>query len=271
MILYFSGTGNTRHCAQALAALTGDRAVCMQTSHLREPGRAHIDIPDKRFILMFPTYSWGLPPVVAGLLSKGTFTYAPGTEAWMVTTCGDDIGNCARQWRKAVSAIGLLPRRAFSVQMPNTYISMSGFDVDSADTEQSKIDAMPARIRYIAEQIVAAAGSPCDKESDDVVKGKWAWLKTAVIYPWFTAYKMSPKPFHATDSCSGCGHCARTCPMDNITPGKDGRPTWGQNCAMCLRCYHACPQHAVQYGKATARKGQYTRYLRHTPKPGDQS
>ena len=26
---------------------------------------------------------------------------------------------------------------------------------------------------------------------------------------------------------------------------------------MCLACYHACPQHAIQYGNRTKNKGQY--------------
>lgn len=35
------------------------------------------------------------------------------------------------------------------------------------------------------------------------------------------------------------------------------RPSWGQDCAGCLACYHVCPRHAVMYGKATVGKGQY--------------
>lgn len=35
------------------------------------------------------------------------------------------------------------------------------------------------------------------------------------------------------------------------------RPVWGDNCTQCLACYHICPVHAVEYGKVTAKKGQY--------------
>ena len=37
----------------------------------------------------------------------------------------------------------------------------------------------------------------------------------------------------------------------------EGRPVWGADCAMCLACYHHCPEHAVGYGNATKGKGQY--------------
>lgn len=67
---------------------------------------------------------------------------------------------------------------------------------------------------------------------------------------------MSPKPFRHTEKCTSCGLCSRSCPMENIAM-KPGGPEWGKHCALCLRCYHICPTHAVAYGKATDGKGQY--------------
>ena len=57
--------------------------------------------------------------------------------------------------------------------------------------------------------------------------------------------------------CTGCGGCARSCPLGNIAMQPGGTPHWGNRCAMCLRCYHSCPRNAVAYGKATAGKGRY--------------
>ena len=37
----------------------------------------------------------------------------------------------------------------------------------------------------------------------------------------------------------------------------NAKPVWGDNCAMCLSCYHHCPKHAVEYGRQTMMKGQY--------------
>ena len=36
-----------------------------------------------------------------------------------------------------------------------------------------------------------------------------------------------------------------------------GRPVWGDHCYQCLRCLHACPRQAIQYGKDTGKKGRY--------------
>ena len=255
MILYFTGTGNTRACALALAKQLGDEALMMPAPWLRQPKSAIIQVPDSRLIVMFPTYCWGVPPVVARLLEHGHFRFKPDTEAWMVTTCGDDIGCTAMQWRTLMTARGFTVREAFSVQMPNTYVSMKGFDVDSPEVEKAKIDAMPARIAQIAQTI--AGGKSV---SDDVVTGKWAWAKSHIIRPWFNRYKTSASKFWVTEECTNCGLCAARCPLENIIPG-NGHPEWGRNCAQCLRCYHLCPHHAIRYDNATDGKGQYRRFL----------
>lgn len=151
----------------------------------------------------------------------------------MFTTCGDDVGLCAEMWRKDIRRRGWDARRAFSVQMPNTYVTMRGFDVDTPQVAKSKLDAMPGRVAEIAAEM--------DRPGADMVaRGAWAWLKTRIIYPWFVRMDMSPKPFHATDGCTSCGACMRRCPMGNITPDRTGRPSWGSDCAFCLACYHVC-------------------------------
>lgn len=91
---------------------------------------------------------------------------------------------------------------------------------------------------------------------DMVTRGRFARLKTSVIYPSFKHNGVKPQRFVVSDACTGCGICMRTCPMYNISM-KDGKPLWGNNCAMCLACYHRCPAHAVMYGHTTRHKGQY--------------
>jgi NAD-dependent dihydropyrimidine dehydrogenase PreA subunit len=39
---------------------------------------------------------------------------------------------------------------------------------------------------------------------------------------------------------------------------KDGLPQWQSDCSGCLACYHVCPHHAINFGKMTQKKGQYT-------------
>lgn len=250
MIAVFSGTGNSLYAATLLSSRLGDKVV----NYSPEEALPHPS--DGRIVWVFPVYSWGVPPVVEKWIERTMCTHL---DHYCVMTCGDDAGLTARQWRRLIERRGGRACSAFSVIMPNVYVLMKGFDVDSEEVARLKLSRVPARIEDIAEHISAG-----EEGIEDVVRGSFAWIKSKVIYPWFKRYAMSPKPFHPTEACTGCGSCARHCPLHNIRM-VDKRPQWGERCAMCLRCYHQCGSHAVAYGKVTAKKG---RYLCPTPPTG---
>jgi NAD-dependent dihydropyrimidine dehydrogenase PreA subunit len=257
MIIFFSGTGNTKHCATMLAKLLGEQLMPLSVSHLSDPRSAHISSEDGRVIWMFPTYSWGIPVRLAQLMKYAHFDFAADAVHWMVTTCGDDIGCTADQWRKIFAHRGCKTATAFSVQMPNTYTFMKGYDVDSFELAEAKVFEAQARVEYVA-QVIGKG----EKIADMVTRGKFPWIKSHIIYHYFNKFCTSPKPFTADDKCTKCGLCQRTCPMDNISPN-NGKPMWGENCLLCSRCYHICPHQAVQYGKQTRNKGQHRLFVTH--------
>lgn len=258
MIIYFSGTGNSR-----MAALM-----------LRYPGETVVELSNnppmslslesgERVIWIFPVYAWGIPRVMKRYIKKVGMNSSDNPH-FMVCTCGDDVGLTHLEWRKAIRKRGWRPVGSFSVEMPNTYVLLPGFDVDSPLKEEEKLSKAPARIRAIARAIRHEA------RVVDVVRGSVPWIKSHILRPLFLLFLMSPKPFHQTDRCVGCGLCASHCPMRNITMtrseshGPNSKtlrgsvPVWGRDCAMCLECYHVCPHHAVAYGNATSKKGQYS-------------
>lgn len=253
MIICFSGTGNSRLVAHELQRHIGGEIVELSGELLLKPGSRVFSVaPGEDVLWVFPIYSWGLPPVLSAFIIRSKFLGAEHARHFMVCTCGDDVGRADDQWRTLVGKRGWSPCTAFSVQMPNTYVCMKGFDVDSPEVERDKLERMPEVVAAIAERIRNGGR----RIESHVVRGSWAWAKTAIVYPLFKRFCMSPGPFRATEACTGCGMCSRKCPMENISMS-EGRPVWGGNCAMCLRCYHQCPANAVQYGKETTEKGQY--------------
>lgn len=248
MILYFSGTGNSAYVARELSAALADSNII----NLRGESLLSANVDSKandRVVWVFPVYSWGVPPVLVDFIKRVEIEGAGRVKHHLVITCGDDAGLTHKQWRKLIAAKGWVPASASSVVMPNTYTLMKGFDVDSDIVAQRKLSEAPALIRKIAERIAA------DSETIDIIKGNFAWIKSHVVYPWFIRFAMNPKPFRATDKCTGCGLCSRECPLGNIKM-ESGRPSWDSSCTLCLRCYHCCPANAVQYGRETLSKGQ---------------
>ncbi|MCC8119418.1 MAG: EFR1 family ferrodoxin [Bacteroidales bacterium] len=250
MIICFSGTGNSRRIADILQDMLGDEVMRFAPGQMSEPERVRIDVTDGRVIWVFPIHAWGLPKQMVKVMRRIKIESRKPVSHFMVATCGDDIGYADRQWRRLVRQRGFHDAGAFSVQMPNTYTMMKGFDVDPEELAQHKLEAAEAR----AEDISVAIDH--DKEVTDVVRGSWPWVKTSILYPLFQRFMCNPRRFHATEACVGCGKCSRNCPLANISM-EDKQPKWGDNCTMCTRCYQCCPNHAVAYGKATEGKGQY--------------
>lgn len=246
MIVCFTGTGNSLAVARALCR-PGEEIYRLEGDNLRALAEARVPRGDDRVVWVFPTYSWGMPPVVRRAIAEMRLE---GPSHYMVTTCGDDIGHLHRQWRRDIRRRGWTVRGAYSVQMPNTYTLMRGYDVDAPDTALAKLAAMPSRVARIKKMMEAD-----EPWSQDVVTGRWGWVKTRLIYPWFVRWSLRPRLFYATAECTSCSTCATLCPLGNIKM-RQRRPAWGDDCADCLRCYHACPTHAVAYGRRTRGKGQ---------------
>lgn len=254
MILCFTGTGNSLTVAELLAAKLNDEVVMMDTDQYTSPRRLS---DGERLVWVMPVHSWGIPKAVDKYMRKIAIGGAENARHYLVVTCGDDCGLTADIWRKNLCRRGWDGRAAHSVFMPNTYVLLPGFNVDSQKDAEAKMDAMKARVEEIGHAI------KCSSPIDNIFRGKFAWLKSRIIYPLFMKFMTSPKPFKTTNDCIACGKCENICPMANIKiDNAERRPVWGRNCTICLGCYHVCPRHAVAYGSKTANKGQWQESIR---------
>ena len=95
MIIYFTGTGNSRYCAQQLSRTLGDEL--MDSFHLIRDGIAAKLLSDRPWVFVCPTYAWRLPRVFSAFIRSAYFSGC--RDAYFVMTCGDDIGSAARRNR----------------------------------------------------------------------------------------------------------------------------------------------------------------------------
>ena len=92
MILYFSGTGNSRYVAEQIAKITDDEIISIN-SKLQNNDTSDITVND-RLIFVVPTYAWRIPRVVREWILKTNFKGSKNT--WFVMTCGGEIGNAEK-------------------------------------------------------------------------------------------------------------------------------------------------------------------------------
>ena len=107
MILYFSGTGNSKYVAKRIAGALGD-ALANLNDRIKASDTSLVETGE-RVIIVTPTYAWRIPRVVRDWLLKTELHGAK--QAWIVMTCGSEIGNADKYNRefcteKSVACMG---------------------------------------------------------------------------------------------------------------------------------------------------------------------
>ncbi len=247
MIFYFSGCGNSRWLAESLAESIDDKVIFIPDE--MDKDAVYEFRQDERLGFVFPVYAWAPPRIVTDFVKAMRFTGEP-SYVFMACTCGDETGLTEVLFRKTLKQKGLNLDAAFSFIMPETYINLPGFQLDTIENESRKVDAAKLRLPMVASRI-----KECVSCSDMNI-GKASWLKSRLVQPMFQCFLISDKPFRVESSCIGCGKCAEACPVGNIVM-KDSKPLWEHHCVGCMACYHHCPENAIRFGRQTIGKGQY--------------
>ncbi len=258
MILLYSGCGNSRFVAEQLAQLTDDRLLPLNP--LEDSPTLRLQEGETLGIVC-PVYAWAVPHLVSQYLERLQLEGRPAY-SYLACTCGDNVGRTPERLARVLEKKGLQLHAAFSFVMPETYINLPGFHLDTPESEARKLATVRERLPLVAEKIKR-------RESIvDVIRGKMPWFNSHITNWLFYKLLITDKKFTVTDRCISCGKCAEVCPLHNITlsgdyadpsgSAKQGlRPLWHGNCTNCMACYHHCPNNAIHFGKATQGKGQY--------------
>lgn len=244
MVVYFSGTGNSRYCAKLLADRLHDTSLD-PVPFIRDGIAAELS-SQTPWVFVTPTYSWQIPRVFADFLRSGWFSGC--RDAYFVMTCGEDIGNAPQENRRLCQQIGLTYRGTLSVVMPENYIAM--FAVPGEEEARRIVEAARPVLEQGSVWIRERAPFPPQKAS------LLDRLKSGPVNVLFYRFNVRSKPFRVSKSCVSCGKCQQVCPLGNIQL-REGKPVWGRRCTHCMACICLCPVEAIEYGRSSQGKPRY--------------
>ncbi|MBP8640276.1 MAG: EFR1 family ferrodoxin [Oscillospiraceae bacterium] len=250
MVIYFSGTGNSRYAAESIAKLTGDELVCAN-DYIKAAKAANFS-SEKPYVFVAPTYAYRIPRVFKEFIELSSFSGSKS--AYFVMTCGSGIGNPDKYNKELSDKTNLYYMGVKMLKMPENYIAI--FEAPSKAESELLIQQADKSLKALSDIILSGSESPKEKI------GVLGSFLSGPINTFFYKHIISAKGFNVTDKCISCGKCEKLCPVKNIKLC-DGKPVYSDQCTHCMACICACPTEAIEYKKHTVGKSRY--YLTRSP------
>lgn len=221
-IFYFSSTGNCLYVAKKI----GGELVSIPSAMRK----GSCVCEDDAIGLVFPVFGLSVPPYILDFLKMAEFKTP---YLFAVLTYGTWDAASVLQLQKAGAESGKEFSYINGLLMQENYLM--GFAMENQKKPADQDEKLEAIVNDI-------------KERKTFIKHNSA-LERFLTWTHQKDYHYS-RGIGITDkvrveaNCSGCGTCAKLCPLGNIKI-EDGKPVFGTDCLSCLACIQNCPTNAL--------------------------
>jgi len=231
LITYFSGTGNSYFVADKLSENITDSKVVSITKILRDK----LSFTNySNLVIVYPIYYVGLPLIVENFLKS--FNFEQFSSIYYICTSGDSDGlNCSTtKFAKFLKKYNKQLTGGFNIPLPGNYILM--YDNDSQEIITNKFDNAVKNVIQIANIVTSG--------KDNFKSDNFGFISLLANSLWQRTVYKSDQKYQLSENCTGCGICAKVCPVNNIEL-INSKPNWKHHCEGCLACIHFCPEKAI--------------------------
>lgn len=250
LIIYYSGTGNSRKVSEWLEAQAAKSGMKTHIAAYNKFEPSDIsDFSGKTLVGFFSaTHGFNLPHsfirfLIHFKLFKGADIFIGNTRAGMklsklflpgLSGIALYLGALI-MWLKGYKVKALYP-----VDLPSNWISLH------PGLKPKVIDSMVDHYK----KLVHGFG-------EKVFSGKRTYFRAFVLFPldilvapvavayYFVGRFVLAKTFVANFNCDNCGVCYTQCPTKSIVV-KNDRPYWKFTCESCMHCMNYCPRRAIE-------------------------
>lgn len=249
--VYFSGTGNTRHCLEHLLKLLDGNAMAYS---IEDDNAISAIQSNDEIVFAYPVYYSYLPKIVYDFIDNNSALWK-GKKVLIIATMGlfsgDGVGCSARLFKK----FGAKVLGGLHIKMPDCIGDVKLLK-KSLDKNRKIVMKADEKIEIAAKQML---NGKYPKNGLRFVN-RLAGLFGQRLY-----FRKKTKRYYSgikADSakCVACGMCASICPMKNISV-TDNAVQFNGKCTMCYRCFSNCPKQAITIiGKKVYEQCKFEKY-----------
>lgn len=244
LILYFSGTGNTKHIARLFADKMG--AQC----HSVEEDIAFDNLIQAHDTIAFcyPIYGSRVPLIMRKFVTKHMATLK-GKKLIIFVTQVTFSGDGARVLCDLFPEDHAEVIYAEHFFMPNNVCNFALLRKVSDKNIQKRLELADAKMsrvcRNIKAGVVKKRGFPAMSRILGKIQGKpWAGDSRNAFAAEKTMEYKAKHGVRVDTDCTVCNICVECCPMRNLK-NEQGKIVHSDNCTVCYRCVNLCPQRAI--------------------------